>query len=242
MEEITMSSARFSIVLLSSIVFLTSGCAINDSKEGKVKVSEQEESVNADLNTEESAVLVNKDNKVPQDYATDDLVYPTIPFTFEEKIEKGMMKTEAATAIERLFKAASEDGMDLAGVSAYRSHSTQESLFNFYVDKDGLEAALSYSAAPGTSEHETGLAIDVTARDGSCAAEDCFGDTQESAWLAQHAHEYGFIIRYPEGKEDITGYKYEPWHLRYVGTTIAQEMAEQNLTLEEYSQTLVVKH
>jgi len=236
-----MSSARFSIVLLSSIVFLTSGCAINDNEEEKVKVNEQKESVNVEVNTKESAVLVNKENKLPQDYETDDLVYPTIPFTFEEKIEKRMLKTVAASAIEDLFTAASEEGLDLAGVSAYRSHSTQESLFNYYVNRDGLEAALSYCAVPGTSEHETGLAIDVTARDGSCAAEDCFGDTQEAAWLAQHAPEYGFIIRYPEGKEDITGYKYEPWHLRFVGTTIAQEIAEQNLTLEEYSQTLVVK-
>lgn len=235
-----MSSARLSIVLLSSI-FLASGCSINDSEEGKVKVNEHKETVKVEKNTEESAVLVNKENKLPQDYQTDDLVYPSIPFTFEEKIEKRMLKTVAASAIERLFTAASNEGLGLAGVSAYRSHATQESLFNYYVDRDGLEAALSYCAVPGTSEHETGLAIDVTASDGSCAAEDCFGDTKEAAWLAQHAAEYGFIIRYPEGKEDITGYKYEPWHLRYVGTAIAQEITEQDLTLEEYSQTLVVK-
>ncbi len=235
-----MSSARLSIVLLSSI-FLASGCSIHDSDEGKVKVNEHKETVKVEKNTVESAVLVNKENKLPQDYQTDDLVYPSIPFTFEEKIEKRMLKTVAASAIERLFTAASNEGLGLAGVSAYRSHATQESLFNYYVDRDGLEAALSYCAVPGTSEHETGLAIDVTASDGSCAAEDCFGDTKEAAWLAQHAAEYGFIIRYPEGKEDITGYKYEPWHLRYVGTAIAQEITEQDLTLEEYSQTLVVK-
>ena len=93
---------------------------------------------------------------------------------------------------------------------------------------------MTYSAVPGHSEHETGLAIDVSGSDGKCAATDCFGDTMEAKWLAEHAAEYGFIIRYPKGKESITGYKYEPWHLRYVGVQIASEIAEQASTLEEY--------
>lgn len=100
--------------------------------------------------------------------------------------------------------------------------------------KDGVEKAKTYSAVPGHSEHETGLAIDVSGSDGKCAAEDCFGGTKEAEWLAKHAPEYGFIIRYPEGKEDITGYKYEPWHLRYVGTEISSDIAERGITLEEY--------
>lgn len=86
---------------------------------------------------------------------------------------------------------------------------------------------------PGTSEHETGLAIDVAGADGSCAVADCFGDKPESKWLAEHAWRFGFIIRYPEGKKAITGYKYEPWHLRYVGVDIAAEMQERAITLEE---------
>ncbi|MBW7456192.1 M15 family metallopeptidase, partial [Paenibacillus sepulcri] len=81
---------------------------------------------------------------------------------------------------------------------------------------------------------QTGLAIDVTGKDGKCAASDCFAGTPEAKWLAEHADEYGFIIRYPEGKEDITGYKYEPWHIRYVGKEIAKVVASEDLTLEQY--------
>lgn len=98
-----------------------------------------------------------------------------------------------------------------------------------------------YSAVPGHSEHQTGLAIDVSGSDGKCAASDCFAGTPEADWIAQHAPEYGFIIRYPEGKEAITGYKYEPWHIRYVGVDIAKDIAAQNLTLEEYFNAVPVQ-
>ena len=181
-----------------------------------------------------TAVLINKQFALPDDYEPKDLVYPDVRFTFKEKIEKRMMRKEAAEALKELFAGAEQDGIYLAGVSAYRSHKTQTALFNRYVEKDGEEKAKTYSAVPGHSEHETGLAIDVSGSDGKCAAESCFGDTKEAAWLADHATEYGFIIRYPEGKEDITGYKYEPWHLRYVGKEIAADIAERGITLEEY--------
>lgn len=180
------------------------------------------------------AVLINKQFALPDEYEPQDLVYPDVRFTFKEKIEKRMMRKEAAAALEDLFEGAEKDGIYLAGVSAYRSHSTQTALFNRYVAKDGEEVAKTYSAVPGHSEHETGLAIDVSGSDGKCAAESCFGDTKEAAWLADHATEYGFIIRYPEGKEAITGYKYEPWHLRYVGKEIASDIGERGITLEEY--------
>lgn len=183
---------------------------------------------------ESVAVLVNKQNMLPDDYAPDDLVYPNVRFTFEEKIEKRMMRKEAAEALEQLFAAAKKDGLPLAGVSAYRSNKRQRQLFDYYVQKDGLEKAQTYSAFPGTSEHETGLAIDVAGADASCAVSDCFGDKPEAKWLAENAYKFGFIIRYPKGKEDITGYKYEPWHLRYVGLGIAEEIEERDITLEEY--------
>ncbi|MEH7352682.1 M15 family metallopeptidase [Neobacillus drentensis] len=185
-------------------------------------------------NPEEIPVLVNKYNKLPDDYTPGDLIYPNIPFTFKKKIEKRELREIAAAAIEDLFAGAKQDGVNLLGVSAYRSHAVQTSLFNNYVKKDGYEAAITYSAVPGTSEHETGLAIDVTGGDGKCAAEDCFKGTPEAEWLQNHAAEYGFIIRYPKGKEDITGYQYEPWHLRYVGKTIAKDIMSRGITLEEY--------
>src|SRR5690606_32371893 len=102
--------------------------------------------------------------------------------------------------------------------------------------------ARTYSALPGTSEHETGLSIDITGKDGTCAAEDCFGKKPEAKWLAEQAQNFGYIIRYPKGKETITGYKYEPWHIRYVGEKIAKEITKKGITLEEYyDATSVVK-
>lgn len=180
------------------------------------------------------AVLVNKQRKLPEEYNPTDLVYPDVRFIFAEKVEKRKLRQEAASALEKLFAAAELDNIQLAGVSAYRSHSTQKTLFDRYVKRDGIEKARTYSAFPGTSEHETGLAIDVSGSDGKCAAADCFADTKEALWLAKHAHEHGFIIRYLKGKEEITGYQYEPWHLRYVGVDLAAELAVSGESLEEY--------
>ncbi|CAG7645147.1 D-alanyl-D-alanine carboxypeptidase family protein [Paenibacillus allorhizosphaerae] len=185
-------------------------------------------------NPTDNAVMVNKTYKLPDNYKPTDLVEPDVPFTFKEHLEKRKMRKEAAAALEKLFAAAKKDGLPLAGVSAYRSHETQTTLYNNYVKKDGEEAANKYSAKPGHSEHETGLAIDVSGSTGKCAATDCFADTKEAKWLDQHAPEYGFIIRYPKGKEAITGYQYEPWHLRYVGTETAKDIAKKGVTFEEY--------
>lgn len=179
-------------------------------------------------------VLVNKQHKLPENYTPGDLVFPNVPFLLPEKSEKRQMRKEAADALEQLFAGAKGDGVSLAGVSAYRSHAYQKALFNRYVQKDGLEKARTYSAVPGTSEHETGLSIDVSGINGKCAAESCFSGTKEAEWLAAHAADYGFIIRYPDGKDAITGYMYEPWHIRYVGLDLAKEMSEKDLTLEEY--------
>jgi D-alanyl-D-alanine carboxypeptidase len=187
-------------------------------------------------------VLVNKRNKLPDSYQPRDLIYPDIPFTFEKKTQKRKMRTEAAIAIEKLFAAAKQQGVNFLGVSAYRSHTSQTVLFNYYVKQDGYEAARTYSAIPGTSEHETGLAIDVTGGNGKCAAEECFEGTPEAIWLQDHVAEYGFIIRYPKGKDSITGYKYEPWHLRYVGKAIAKEIMSRGITLEEYTNVTPVNN
>ncbi|OAS21323.1 M15 family metallopeptidase [Paenibacillus oryzisoli] len=201
------------------------------TKNGAVQVIAKPESI---------TVLVNKTNSLPSSYEPTDLVYPNIAFTFSEKIDKRKMRQVAATAIEKLFAGAQKDGVPLAGVSAYRSYATQKALFDSYVKKDGEEKAKTYSAVPGTSEHETGLAIDVTGSNGKCAASDCFGGTKEAIWLEKHASEYGFIIRYPQGKAAITGYQYEPWHLRYVGSDIAKEIQAKKVTMEEYYNTVPV--
>jgi zinc D-Ala-D-Ala carboxypeptidase len=179
-------------------------------------------------------VLVNKQFALPKNYEPADLVFPDVPFIFKEKSDRRKMRTVAAKALEKLFAGAEKDHIQLAGVSAYRSYATQKQLFNRYVKQDGFKKARTYSALPGTSEHETGLAIDVSGIDGKCAAEACFADTKEAIWLGKYAAEYGFIVRYPGGKEAITGYNYEPWHLRYVGIEIAKEITDTGSTLENY--------
>lgn len=203
------------------------------NKDGQVKVVTAPDTV---------PVLVNKQNKLPDDYQPVDLVDAEIPFIFKEDSPKRKMREEAAAAIEKLFAAAEQEGVELLGVSAYRSSATQEALFNYYVDRDGYKAAATYSALPRTSEHETGLAIDVTGGNGKCAAEDCFGGTPEAKWLEKNAARYGFIIRYPKGKEAITGYQYEPWHLRYVGKPIAKQIMNRGITLEEYYNVMPVNN
>jgi D-alanyl-D-alanine carboxypeptidase len=179
-------------------------------------------------------VLVNKTIMLPDGFAPSDLVEPNVPFIFKEKDEKRLMRKEAAAALEQLFAGAKKDGIYLAGVSGYRSYATQKSLFAYYVKTQGEETARKYSAEPGHSEHQTGLAMDVSGSDGKCAADDCFAGTPEANWLAKHAAEYGFIIRYPKGKEQITGYAYEPWHVRYVGKEVAAKVAAKGITLEEF--------
>ncbi len=131
-------------------------------------------------------------------------------------------------AFETMQSYAYDDGVTLYIGSEYRSYDYQVSIYNNYVDSYGWELADTFSARPGYSEHQTGLTIDCNTID------DAFGDTEEAVWLAEHCAEYGFIIRFPEGKEDITGYKYEPWHIRYVGVEVAQEITDLGITLEEY--------
>lgn len=133
-----------------------------------------------------------------------------------------------ASQFQKLSNAAAEQGLSLYIGSGFRSYSDQNYIYNNYVSVDGKEKADTYSARPGHSEHQTGLAIDCNTID------DAFGETKEAEFIAEHAHEFGFIIRYPKGKESITGYKYEPWHLRYLGTETATKVYESGLTLEEY--------
>jgi D-alanyl-D-alanine carboxypeptidase len=243
---------KFPFLMVCMILFATplAGCSlklpfVENQPSAPIKnVRNTENQQNVETASDPSAipVLVNKSNKLPKSYKLNDLVYPDIPFVFKEKVEKRKMRSEAAQAIEKLFAGAEQDGVSLLGVSAYRSHAVQTALFNHYVNLDGVKAAKSYSAVPGTSEHETGLAIDVTGGDGKCAAEDCFAGTAAAKWLQKHGAEYGFIIRYPKGKEKITGYQYEPWHLRYVGKTVARGIMSHKITLEEYLETIQVNN
>lgn len=179
-------------------------------------------------------LLVNKRRALPAGYTPPDLRAAGIPFACGEHEPKRKMRHEAAAAIERFFAAAADDNIELIGVSAYRSYERQEAIFAAHVERDGPEAANRVSARPGESEHQTGLAIDVSSPSVGGQLTEAFAETDEGRWLADNAPRFGFIVRYPKGKEDVTGYQYEPWHLRYVGRSHAEAIAARGLTLEEY--------
>ncbi|WP_255298536.1 M15 family metallopeptidase [Brevibacillus dissolubilis] len=181
-------------------------------------------------------VLVNKTYVLPSTYVPKDLVEPKVPFSFSGKSQKKMMRKEAATALEQLFAHAKKSGINIAAVSGYRSYQTQATIFNYNVKTQGREQANKFSAIPGQSEHQTGLAMDISAASIKYGLEQSFGETAEGKWLAQNAVTFGFIMRYPKGKEHITGYSYEPWHFRYVGVEMAKNITDKGLTLEEYLQ------
>lgn len=175
----------------------------------------------------ELLVLVNKNNQLQSDYIPKNLESISLRFANKDKY----LRKDAKEAFENLSSEASALGYRIVAVSAYRDYNYQNELFNYYVEEKGLDYALDCSAKPGHSEHQTGLAVDV---EGENKDYDNFEDTKEFNWMKENAHRFGFILRYPKGKEHITGFKYEPWHYRYVGIDAAYKIYEKNITLEEY--------
>lgn len=177
--------------------------------------------------------LVNREHPLTETDVPEDLVNVDVS-TVLDNPEVNQLREEPAKALKLLFAGAEEEGFKLYARSGYRSFQTQEALFAGYAERAGEEEANRYSARAGQSEHQTGLAIDVTSESVSLKLTEDFGETEEGKWLAANAHQYGFIIRYPKGKEDVTGYIYEPWHIRYLGTELATDVFESGLTYEEY--------
>lgn len=141
----------------------------------------------------------------------------------------------AKAAFDKMAAAAKEEGLELVAFSGFRSYEYQTTLYDRYVAKDGKDAADRYSARPGYSEHQTGLAFDI----GEKGREDlwltsAFGESKAGQWLVNNAHKYGFILRYPQGKEEITGFMYESWHFRYLEGDLATKVYDSGVTLEEY--------
>ncbi len=155
-------------------------------------------------------ILVNKEYSLPSDYGDG-------------------ITDEAAAALDSMMQAAAQDGIDLWVVSGFRSYDTQKSIHDRYVNDYGSEYAARISALAGQSEHQTGLAFDLN------SLSDSFCETAEYAWLSENAAKYGFILRFPRGKEWATGYIFEPWHYRYVGVELAEIFSESGLSVEEYA-------
>lgn len=183
-------------------------------------------------NPDDYLVLVNKNYALPEDYSPKDLVVPNVYLATNR--ESNYLRKDVAIALEEMFEHASEEGYTLYARSGYRSYRTQKSLYNRYTEKNGQLEADTFSARPGHSEHQTGLAVDVTSQSVGLLLDDNFHLTPEGEWVKEHAHEFGFIVRYDEGKEYLTGFQYEPWHLRYVGKKVATEIKNNNWLLEDY--------
>lgn len=192
----------------------------------KEKYIDIQEAINK--NTEE--ILVNKYYYLDKNYIPNDLEELNLEYSRE-----GMKLVNIAKkAFEKLHKEAKKDNMNIIVMSSYRSYEYQETLYNNYVKKDGKENADTYSARPGFSEHQTGLAVDVYNQKTSYTE---FENTKEFTWMQNNAYKYGFILRFPKDKENETGYQYESWHYRYVGIDIAKYIHDKNITLEEYIAT-----
>ncbi|MBN8207551.1 M15 family metallopeptidase [Bacillus sp. NTK071] len=179
-------------------------------------------------------VVANKERNLPADFVPKNLVEPDVAFYAPQGDPKRLMVKEAAEALEEMFAAAKEEGYELKAVSGYRSYDRQEAIFAYNADRYGEEKANQVSAQAGQSEHQTGLTMDIsTPSIGSSLTEE-FGSTPEGEWVAKNAYKYGLVVRYLKGKEEITGYQYEPWHVRYVGKEAAKDIHEAGYTLEEF--------
>lgn len=177
------------------------------------------------LNT--NLILVNKYNYLTEDYIPENLEPIDIAYA-----RSGMqLVREAKEAFETLSEDAKKEGMNIIAMSSYRSYDYQVNLYNNYVATDGKEAADTYSARAGYSEHQTGLAVDVYNK---VLPYTSFEETEEFNWMQENAYKYGFILRFPKDKVNITGYQYESWHYRYVGKEAAKYIHNHDLTLEEY--------
>ncbi|HWR61454.1 MAG TPA: M15 family metallopeptidase [Clostridia bacterium] len=177
-------------------------------------------------------LLVNKTHSLPDGYVPSRLAAPAVSTVSSAKTK---MTPEAAEALEALFEKAERDGIKLTAISGYRSYERQKAIFNSNTTRYGSAAAANqFSARPGQSEHQTGLAMDVSSASVDFALSQSFAETWEGRWLKENARYSGFIIRYPKGKEHITGYQFEPWHIRYVGKAAALEISARDITLEEY--------
>ena len=173
-------------------------------------------------------VVVTKEDALrPVDYAPPDLI--------QWRDSAYQLRAEVVDQLEGLFAAADRDDVHLRVISGFRSYATQADTYRSWVRTLGRSKARVSSARPGHSEHQTGLAVDLDGAQGECYLDRCFGTSVPGRWAAASAFRFGFVVSYPEGAEEQTGYVYEPWHIRYVGPTTARAMHESRVTLlQEY--------
>ena len=199
-------------------VVLTGAALLSGSKNAALP----EKNINGDI------FLVNRQHVISEQYVPDSLRKTQVHGMSQS------MREDAAAALEELFQAAQSEGIRLSTVSGYRSYSKQSLIYSRKVGRTGSEAeADKLVARPGTSEHQLGLAMDLATRNSSTLSER-FASTAEGQWVYANCQRFGFIVRYLKGYEDVTGYSYEPWHIRYVGRENAEAIAASGLPLETY--------
>jgi D-alanyl-D-alanine carboxypeptidase len=176
--------------------------------------------------------IVSKSHPIPIDYIPPGLKIPDVATRTDKSKDEQSLRSDIGTPLKNMFVAASSAGHDLMIGSGYRSAAMQKVYFDNLTASVGEVAANQAIAYPGQSEHQTGLALDISTLSKNCYLDDCFATTADGLWLANNSYKYGFILRYPKGSESITGYEYEPWHFRYVGVDLATALHESNLTLD----------
>ncbi|MCJ7690545.1 MAG: M15 family metallopeptidase [Clostridiaceae bacterium] len=223
----------FVLIMLSSTLGVKQVDSVTINNLPKTNIREIDNKIEEVYTFNSNIVLVNKENGLEKDNYIKEFKIPNVEFISNGDPNVRKMEKDAAVALEYLFNAAKNDNIILLGVSGYRDYSYQEKLYNDKVTRSGKEEADKLVAQAGESEHQTGLAMDVLS-DEYTTLDEGFKSTKAYKWIIENCYKYGFILRYPEGKEQITGYAYEPWHIRYVGVKGAKEIAHKGITLEEY--------
>lgn len=190
-----------------------------------------------DLNIEK---LVNKDNLLPSNYIPNNLIIlDDNENNFHKYVDptlKPMIRADILTDLLNMFEEAKNNGYYIIVDSGYRSYSYQKDILDKKIKEVGEEKAHQIVAIPGSSEHQTGLCIDIAYLYNKIYNDNVTENDEEVKWLIENCYKYGFILRYPKGKEEITGYIFEPWHYRYVGKKLAKTLHKNHETLEEYYQ------
>jgi len=177
--------------------------------------------------------VVSKSHPISADYIPSSLKIPNVSTRTDKSNDERSIRSDIETPMIDMFTAAAANSYQLMIGSGYRSAALQKIYFDSLASSVGEETANQSIARPGQSEHQTGLAADITTVSRECYLDDCFADTSDGQWLVNNSYKFGFILRYPKGKEDITGYRYESWHFRYVGIDLATALHDSGLTLDE---------
>ena len=186
-----------------------------------------EEAINDTDTSLGNLMIANKFYHLSKDFVPEELEAASNQYSYDDN----SATKEVLEAFKNMWRKAKDEDLNLIITSSYRSYDDQEKIWDSYANKNGEEWADLYAARPGYSEHQTGLALDIVTYNSTM---DNFNESPEAKWLKENAYKYGFILRYPEGKEKITGYDFEPWHYRYVGKEVAKQIYEEDITFDEY--------